>query len=131
MAGCNILVVEDNPDIRSLLVEILEEENLIVTGVKSGADALEIVEHQVIDLVILDLVLPDASGIALISQIRSRRSKTMILALSGSPNHLTMAQDEGVDGVLAKPFDLDNLLEVVTRLCPAKGKKARPIPTNA
>jgi two-component system OmpR family response regulator len=130
VSGCIILVVEDDPEIRNLLVEILEEENLTVSGARSGADALAIVELQAIDLIILDLRLPDVSGAPLIRQIRSVRSTTAILALSGSPDELMMAQGQGVDATLAKPFDLDDLLEIVTRLCPAKGKKPRPSPTK-
>ncbi|HLZ07234.1 MAG TPA: response regulator [Chloroflexota bacterium] len=131
MPGCIILVVEDDPEIRTVLLEILEEENLTVIGARSGAEALAIVEQEAIDLIILDLVLPDVSGIAMIKEIRSRRSTTAILALSGSPAGLTMAQEQGVDGFLAKPFDLDDLVEVVTRLCPAKGKRRQPSRTTA
>ena len=131
IANCIILVVEDNAEIRDLLVDILEEENLSVRGVRSGVEALAILERDAIDLIILDLVLPDVSGIALIPQIRTRRSNTTILALSGSPDGLKLAQDQGVDATLAKPFDLEVLLEIVSRLCPARGRQSRSSPANA
>src|SRR5207247_8654292 len=97
MSVCIILVVEDSPEVRDVLIEILEEENLTVSSAPNGADALAMVELQAIDLIILDLVLPDSSGVALIPQIRSRRSTTAILALSASIDALTLAQDQGVD----------------------------------
>lgn len=131
MAACTILVVEDNTEIRDLLLEILEEENLTVSGVRNGADALAFVERESIDLIILDVLLPDVTGLAMIQQIRSRRSTTRILAMSGSPAALKMTQDHGVDAILAKPFDVDELLEFVTGLCPATGKKPQPSPTHA
>lgn len=122
MPACSILVVEDDTSIREILVMVLKEENLTVTSARNGIDALSIIDSEPIDLVVLDLVLPDVSGPSMVQQIRTTCPNMRILATSASPPALAVAVAHGVDAVLAKPFELDELLAIVTRLCPAEAK---------
>jgi DNA-binding response OmpR family regulator len=125
MAACSILVVEDDQSIREILVTILEEENLTVLAARTGADALATLDREMVDLVVLDLLLPDLEGGIVAKEIRRRHRQPRILAISASPTQLTVAAADGVDAILAKPFDLDELLEVVTQLCPAEPKRRK------
>jgi CheY-like chemotaxis protein len=122
MPACTILVVEDDKAIREVLVLILREENLTVVAARNGLAALAIIDRQPVDLVVLDMILPDASWPSMVDQIRATRPGARILAISASPELLAEATKVGVDAVLDKPFELEALLEVVTRLCPAEAK---------
>jgi CheY-like chemotaxis protein len=66
-----LLIIEDDPILRATVAETLQDEDLIVTSVGSGTEALEAVSNQVFDCVVLDLGLPDISGIDLIPKLKS------------------------------------------------------------
>jgi DNA-binding response OmpR family regulator len=66
----NILFIEDEPQLQKLLGEFLRKEGHVVTAALNGEDGLHALEHETPDLVLLDLVLPHASGVSILSEIR-------------------------------------------------------------
>ncbi|MCU0735462.1 MAG: response regulator, partial [Methylotetracoccus sp.] len=66
MSKTNILVVDDEPDIRQLLAEILEDEGYLVASAESGVAARKYLNEQLPDLILLDIWMPDEDGISLL-----------------------------------------------------------------
>ncbi|TVP57087.1 MAG: response regulator [Gemmatimonadales bacterium] len=73
-----VLVVEDNPDARLLLTRYLREAGLQVDGVSNGKDALEHLSRHPVDLVILDLMMPEMDGFTLLGRMRESKELTRI-----------------------------------------------------
>jgi DNA-binding response OmpR family regulator len=114
-----VLVVEDDEDIRALMVDFLRDEGIHVAEASDGAQALEILDayRAQLDhlcLILLDLMLPRVSGIDVIRHIRGRGLDVPVVALSASRNHLAEAMLAGANMAVAKPFDIEEILSVVT-----------------
>ena len=70
--GETILVVDDEPLVRDLLVQFLSLRGYRALGVKDGAEALSMVEHTPPDLILLDLLMPGMDGVEVLRQLRQR-----------------------------------------------------------
>lgn len=112
----SVLVVEDEPDLRQVLSELLREEGFAVAEAVDGVEALaRCAEERVPDLVILDLMLPRLDGFEFIAATRKLGLAIPIVAMSASSEHLRTAQGLGVKASLHKPFLLETLLDTVRR----------------
>ncbi|HOX90632.1 MAG TPA: response regulator [Burkholderiaceae bacterium] len=109
------LLVEDDRDLRSTLHEALSIEGYAVTACASLADARAVVAHASahggLDIVLLDLGLPDGEGEALLVELR-RTQGTPVIVVSARPNdaHKIRLLDAGADDYLVKPFAIAELL---------------------
>ena len=113
----HILIVEDDLVIADLIDQILRFEGYNISHVVDGRSAIEFVEQHHPDLVLMDLMLPVMSGIEASRHIKSSDSEVVanvpIVAMSAGVNLRAAAGSLPVDGVLAKPFDIDELLATV------------------
>ncbi len=116
--GITVLIVEDEQHIADLL-----ETNLSLDGYNSiicnnGKDALEVVHSQHIDIILMDVMLPDSTGIELCRKIKHTRSDIPILILSalGQSSDRIKGLKAGADDYLPKPFDLEELSLRMTNL---------------
>lgn len=113
-----ILVVEDDLIIADLIDQILRFEGFEISHVADGRSAVEFVEEHVPDLILMDLMLPVMSGVEASRQIkasaRSEVAAVPIVAMSAGVNLRANAAGLPVDGLLAKPFDIDELLATVS-----------------
>ena len=109
-APLNILVVDDEPPIRKLLRMGLTSQGYNVLEAPNGKTALELLDKK-LDLVILDLGLPDIDGLELLRRIRHRTESLPILVLSsrGDEAGKVAALDLGADDYVTKPFGMDEL----------------------
>lgn len=107
-----ILVVEDEPKIRSGLKDFLEFQDFLVTVVEDGLEAERIVGEKRFDLILLDLMLPRISGEQLCRKWRQQGLKTPIIMLTakGQENERIAGLDMGADDYVTKPFSLEELL---------------------
>jgi two-component system, OmpR family, response regulator len=112
MPAASVLVVEDDIELRSVLVRGLREEGLAVTGVGSGAEALERVGESVPDLFVLDVGLPDADGRDVCQAIRAQgvRSPVLFLTARDALTDRLTGFSAGGDDYLAKPFAFAELV---------------------
>jgi DNA-binding response OmpR family regulator len=111
-----VLVVDDDADVRGILGMLLSREGYQVITAIDGAAALEHVTNARINLVILDLQMPRLDGDVFRKVFRERGAGAPILLITGaevSPEDLTRI---GADAYIAKPFDVDVVLETVARL---------------
>lgn len=109
----HVLLVEDDPDVRALLTEILDEAGFGVTDVRTFADARHLVDGEGIDLVVTDVVLPDGRGTELARYAERRGLRTLVL--TGNVDRMQEMALRDRD-YLAKPFRGKELLERV-RAC--------------
>lgn len=114
----HVLVVEDDLIIADLIDQILRFENFDVFHVVDGQSAVQYAEQHHPDLILMDLMLPVMSGIDASRLIKSSTAQHVstipIVAMSAGVNLRAAAGGLPVDGVLAKPFDIDELLATVS-----------------
>jgi CheY-like chemotaxis protein len=110
--GETILVVDDEPLIRDLLVQFLSLRGYRALGVKDGSDALAMVEQAPPDLILLDLFLPGMDGAEALRQLRQRDYAGGVILITGSHDEDTLdeAWALGPQEVIGKPIDLEQLL---------------------
>lgn len=115
--GQLILIIDDEPQIRRLLLLTLEGSGLKVTQASTGEEGTIRVRTDNPDLVILDLGLPDMDGIEVLKEIRrTSRLPVIILSVRSSESDIIAALDLGADDYLTKPFRTGELLARV-RAC--------------
>jgi DNA-binding response OmpR family regulator len=113
-----ILVIEDNDDMRTMLVLSLRLNGFDVSGVPDGRSALAALEQAPADAIVTDLFMPDKDGIETITEVRSRFPEAKIIAMSGwqsprGPDYLQVAREIGAVRTLRKPFDPDELIAIL------------------
>jgi len=130
LTRAHILVVDDDPQIRSLLDEYLTENGMRVSTASSGRDMMQILEGETIDLVILDLRLSDEDGMSLARSLRERLAVSVIM-LTGVRDEAdrVMGLELGADDYVTKPFSPRELLaRIRTVLRRAKSAAAEAAP---
>ncbi|MBD3251641.1 response regulator [Candidatus Uhrbacteria bacterium] len=106
-----ILIIEDNPDLRSILQKRLTEESYVVETAVDGEDGLHKAMSNVYDIIILDLQLPKKDGLQVCQELRAAGRDVRILILSVQSDVETKADllNMGADDYLAKPFSFKEL----------------------
>jgi two-component system response regulator MprA len=112
-----ILVVDDDPKIRSVLGRGLRFEGYDVQIAASGQEALQLARETTFDLVVLDVMLPGMDGLEICRQLRRGMSAPilMLTARDAAPDRIA-SLDSGADDYLTKPFDFEELLARVRAL---------------
>ena len=115
-----ILVIDDDPFIRELAQAILSSQGRKVTTVASGAAGLAQMADSPPDLVLLDLGLPDISGLDVLRHFRAtpswRQVRILMLTASDDLAHIVQAKQAGASGYICKPIQPDALAEMVCDL---------------
>ncbi|HET9435383.1 MAG TPA: response regulator transcription factor [Candidatus Limnocylindrales bacterium] len=125
----HLLVIEDDERLGRVLKRLLEEDRHVVDLAADGETGLDLAEADGIDAVILDIGLPDISGIEVAKRLRKRGSQTAILMLTArdTVSDRVAGLDAGADDYLVKPFAYE---ELAARLR-ALGRRAEPGPRRA
>jgi two-component system, OmpR family, KDP operon response regulator KdpE len=111
MSGARILVVDDEPEIRSALETTLRGAGYDVEASASGEDALVKASLRPPEAVLLDLVLPGKSGVEVTRELREwSDAPVLILSVVGEEQEKVAALDAGADDYVTKPFGMDELL---------------------
>ena len=113
-----ILVIDDELSIRMLLENFLSKTYDVVTK-NDGLDGLKLLESEKksIDLVITDLVLPNISGVAVISIVKNKYPDIPVIAITGWGEHPeALAREASADMVMEKPFKLPDLEQATLKL---------------
>jgi len=106
-----ILLVDDEPNILATIVPLLRSRDYDVFTAMNGRAALEAVERDAPDVIILDLGLPDIDGVVVCGQIRENHSTPIVvLSARGAENDKVRALDAGADDYVTKPFGTEELL---------------------
>jgi two-component system phosphate regulon response regulator PhoB len=102
-----ILVVEDEQEIRELICLHLLRLGFSVREVATGEDALKILQHQKFDLLIMDWMLPNLNGIEIVRHLRAHKVPTPVLMVTAKtePSDIVVGLESGADDYITKPFD--------------------------
>ena len=115
-----VLVVDDDDDVREMLVLAIESTNRPVSGAKNGLDALEQVSIEMPAVILLDMRMPVMDGWAFAREFRKRHDRlAAILVLTAATDAGARAREVDADGYLGKPFEIDELLDMIDRLASA------------
>ncbi len=112
----NILVVDDAPFIRELILHIVEKEGWSVVGeAENGKQAVTMATEKNPDIIIMDLIMPEMSGLDATREILSQNPKFKIIACStvNDQNLIMRALDAGCVNYITKPFDRDKIVSVI------------------
>lgn len=132
----NLLLVEDDPSMRSTLERALARRGVRVTGCGDGTRALKLWRDTSPDVVVLDLSLPGLDGLQVLQQARRSQLTTPVLILTarGTVGDRVIGLNSGADDYLPKPFDLDELearLRALARRLPGSESPANAIVAGA
>jgi chemosensory pili system protein ChpA (sensor histidine kinase/response regulator) len=113
----SVMIVDDDEDIREVGKLVLESYGYRVSTAKDGLDALETLEREGgAGVILLDVVMPRMDGEQFLSVLRaSDKAHIPVVIMSGNKRASEMARELSADGLLRKPIDPDNLLEIVRR----------------
>jgi PAS domain S-box-containing protein len=124
LPAIRVLVVEDHPDVRNVATRILQDAGCSVIEAATADEARRIcVSHEEpIDLVLLDVVLPDARGDVLVRQLRDLRPTLKVVQMSGYPAGALTPSGAFPEQLLTKPFSPAELRAAVARACKISGE---------
>jgi phosphate regulon transcriptional regulator PhoB len=131
MAALRVLIVEDEPDIRDLLVFHLERDGYQVAKARSGADALRQAQGSPPDLVLLDLMLPEMDGLEVCRRLRqnpvTQGIPIVMLTARGDELDRVLGLEMGADDYVVKPFSPRELMARIRAVL----RRTRPVPGSA
>ena len=104
----NILIVEDNIDIHNLIREVLEKEHYRVLSSYTGTEAMRIIENERIDLILLDLMLPEMNGEEIVKKVKD--TPIIVISAKISTEDKVNVLLNGANEYLTKPFNVEELL---------------------
>jgi DNA-binding NtrC family response regulator len=112
------LIVEDDGAILNLVKIVLQRENFTVEGVKSAAAAIQLLSSVAYDLLIVDLMLPEIGGEALLGYLEETQPAYLrrVVVTTASPGRMSCEFLQRVCRLLAKPFDIDELV-LIAKQC--------------
>lgn len=113
-----ILVVEDDKNLRKLIVTCLEKANYTVFDTKNGEEALELMDRQYVDLIVTDIMMPEMNGYELIKELRDANYNTPILIITAKEDieDKRIGFSLGADDYMVKPINIDELIMRVKSL---------------
>ena len=117
--GKTVLVTDDNRDLRELTARLIDRRGHRVLQAASGAEAIEVCEREPVDLLLLDIMMPEMDGFATLAQLRERghtQLPVVILTAQNTDENVLAGYRAGVDYYLTKPFRTDALLNIVDYL---------------
>ncbi|HEY2720918.1 MAG TPA: response regulator transcription factor [Chitinophagaceae bacterium] len=114
----NILVLDDDPDIGTMIKMMLEYKGYAVAVSDRAEQATEILQNNGIDLIIMDMLLSGVNGTDLCSELKKNNSTSGIpvIMISAHPNAKEICLQAGADEFISKPFDMQDILAKIDRL---------------
>jgi CheY-like chemotaxis protein len=116
MSALKVLVIDDEPDIRSLVAMILEGSGHAVIEAGDGKQGLDMLESERPDVVLIDLRMPVIDGWEFMRRVRDRGlhgARMIGVSAHASPDSIREAKEAGCDAYVSKPFAMDDLLAAV------------------
>jgi DNA-binding response OmpR family regulator len=119
MAGESILIIEDDPSVRTLLEKSLSAKGYAISMVKDGLEGLTKLEKERPDLIIVDIMMPRLDGMTFVKAIKGDQERKSIpvifLTAKNDPKSMIDGINVGAKFYVTKPFQLDELLDKVKK----------------
>jgi two-component system KDP operon response regulator KdpE len=126
-----VLVVEDDPEIRTIIQSSLSVEGFTVQTAVSLSEASALILHALPDILVLDLGLPDGDGLSLVQEVRKTRTlPILIVSARHQESQKIQALDAGADDYLVKPFSVGELLARIRVALRHRGTALAPAVTQ-
>jgi DNA-binding NtrC family response regulator len=111
-----ILIVDDDENIRKVLMAILEDKGYNMEAVGTGREAIKKTEKECYNLALIDIRLPDIEGIDLLTKIRDTTPRMRKIIITGYPTlqNAVDAVNRGADAYIMKPFDVERVLSTIS-----------------
>jgi len=119
--GPHVLVVDDDPDILQAIRQTLGDEGYSVATATNGLQALERIRERRPAVVLSDLTMPVMNGWELNERLKEQGLGIPVVFMTAAFRARAEAEQHGAAGYLAKPFDIDDLLDTVARFAPPAG----------
>jgi len=135
-ARSQILIVDDEPNVRRVLATLLEQAGYAAIRAASGAQALDLVRAQDPDLVLTDLQMPEMDGIELLARLSESFPEIPVIVLTahGTVENAVEAMKRGAHDFLTKPFDKTQVVDLIARALAQADRSRRelrgPLPTD-
>ena len=112
-----ILVIDDQPGIRRLLIEVLSEEGYVVVEASNGYDGLQKAKDHHPSMILMDLKMPGMDGIETLKELKrlGMSSKVIMMTAYGELDLITEAKELGAVDYITKPFDIIVLCQMIQR----------------
>ena len=120
--GKPILVIDDDPGILAMLRDLLESEGLIVRTASNGEEALDALSEMAPSLILLDMRMPVLDGWGFAERYRAQALPYPIVVMTAAESAKRWAEEIGATGYIAKPFDVNELLQTIERHRAKDGK---------
>jgi len=118
VGNCEILVIDDDVSILATVREILQEESYVVCTARNGADALRMLEEARPWVILLDMRMPILDGWTFAGELGRRGLRVPVVVMTAARDARAWANEINADGYLAKPFEINELLDMVERFRP-------------
>ena len=123
----SILIVDDDLEIRRLLADYLARNGFAALAARDGREMWQMLERHVVDLVVLDLMLPDTDGLTLCRDLRAKGNlPVLMLTARGEETDRIVGIEMGADDYLVKPFNPRELLARIKSIL----RRTRSLPPN-
>ncbi len=118
--SANVLVVEDSPPQREMITKILQESGMIVQSASDGLEAMEMIQQNCPDVLVLDVVMPRMNGYELCRKLKAdpKTEKVLVVMCStkGEEFDKYWGMRQGADAYIAKPFQPAELISTIKQL---------------
>jgi CheY-like chemotaxis protein len=124
-----VLVVDDDHEVRRILVTALRHKALIIDEAVDGRQAIELLREHTYTVVLLDILMPDVSGFGVLEAIDKIGEETLtapiVLVISGAERRvLDQLDSKRIHGIVRKPFDPQDIADVVAACAEIRGRSA-------
>lgn len=116
--AAHILVVDDDPDISMMLKLMLEFKGHSVKTAERTEETRQVLSGNKIDLIIMDMLLSGVNGTDICTELKANQATNSIpiIMISAHPNAKELCMQAGADDFIAKPFDMDEMLDAIKKL---------------
>jgi CheY-like chemotaxis protein len=121
-----VLVVDDDAEVRRILVNALRQKSLIIDEAANGREAIELLREHAYCVVLLDILMPDVNGFGVLAAIDEESlNAPVVLVISGAErNVLDRLDAKRIHGIVRKPFDPREVAAVVAACADIRGNRA-------
>lgn len=118
MKKLKLLFVDDETNLLTVCKKFFDLKDYSVFTADSGLKGLKVANHEKPDLIILDLKMPGIDGLETLKKIRKKDKKTKVIILTGygTAEHIREGAKLGISDFIAKPFDMNELLHMITEI---------------
>lgn len=120
----NILLIEDEANLRESLADILNDKGYVITQVEDGLKGIQALGNNTFDVIITDLRTPTIDSISLLDQLGQRSKGAEIIVITGHLSRLTLNKSEHINvyAYLEKPFSAEYLISLIEGILKKKGE---------